>query len=286
MQHKDRKRGVEKDPLYPLEEWNTSPTYNTWLPISCIDIFNLLPHHVVYGYKFVKDDKTVPEPYFFRNFPINFVVITGFCVSCERQVVKERPRYVFEVDDGTGDVIECFYNTHIPFKNLKGSLLEIKGSLVDRPGNPRSIRVRNFRKLSKDKSTTEHFLNAAEECLNVRENLLVHGWKPNQTIQNTRDRLRRNESGVKNPTRYCSFDRKPSIFDGRVHHVSRTIVSIEEEEENENRRLEQSLFDEEDAERELQTHLHGQELQRTQYEHKEATPNKVQTLKLTDGQTD
>uniref|UniRef100_A0A060TJA7 ARAD1D45694p n=1 Tax=Blastobotrys adeninivorans TaxID=409370 RepID=A0A060TJA7_BLAAD len=286
MLRKDRKRWVEKDPLYPLEEWNTSPTYNTWLPISCIDILNLLPYRVVYGDKFAKDRKNrVPEPYFFRNFPINFVLVTGFCVSYERQQLKGSPRYVFEIDDGTGDAIECFYNTYTPFKDLKGSLLEIRGSLVDRPGNPRQVLVRNFRRLPKDKSPTEHFLNAAEECLNVRENLLVHGWKPNQTIQNTQDRLRNIDRSMGIPTQYCSFNRKPSIFHERDHHVSRTIVSMEEEEEKEKERLEQFMFDEQEAERELQAHLKKQELHWTRLE-QEGAPTKVQTEHQANEQTD
>ncbi|KAA8907664.1 hypothetical protein TRICI_004955 [Trichomonascus ciferrii] len=171
--------------------------------------------------------------YFFRNHPINYVLLTGRCVDVGETSIRSKTRpgvlYTFTIEDGSGPMIGCayIYNTKNPgmFRN-KGLMLEVRGYIYDSPGFPRRISVCNFRVLRKSVAQERHLILASMEQVDVRKRILENSWYCPEAENQKRPVAR---DLVSEPNEYCSFYRLPSVLLSRPDYRQ----SIREAERNE-----------------------------------------------------
>ena len=201
---------LEQDVLYPKEYFSQSLTYNKWLPIACLDIrMCLKAYRDLY-----LDDKSpiVGEdrgPFFFRNHPINYVCVTGYCSDVILHKSNDRVfAYTFTVSDGTGATIECFKPETLAkewYETYRNKVVEVKGYLYQKGHFPLQIKVRDIGCLKATKFNIRYMTLAGEELVKVRQEILAQRW-----ICRVAGLASTDDSVDKDPVEFCSLSRQPS----------------------------------------------------------------------------
>lgn len=221
-----------EDVFYHEKYFGDSLTYNRWLPLCARDILYLDRYEDVYGRsqglskRNPEDDNnnnkrrrisSNAEIYFFRNHPINYVLITGRCINVKETVLRKKiipgVLYMFTIDDGSGVSIDCvnFYRTKdLNIFSNEGRILEVRGTIYDAPTFPRRINVSHYRPLRKSIPEQKHLILASMERIDVRRNVLEPGWYC-PSAEEEENPVNTFEGGNKE-TEYCSFNRFPSVL--------------------------------------------------------------------------
>jgi hypothetical protein len=203
-----------RDEYYDEGYFGDSLTYNRWLPMCAHDVYCLDSFETIYERKSELAGRG--RIYFFRNHPINYVLLTGRCVDVSETSIRSKTRpgvlYTFTIEDGSGQMIGCayIYNTKDPgmFRN-KGLMLEVRGYIYDSPGFPRRISVCNFRVLKKSIAQERHLILASMEQVDVRKRILENSWYCPEADERKKSIVR---DLVSEPNEYCSFNRLPSVL--------------------------------------------------------------------------
>lgn len=203
-----------RDEYYDERHFGDSLTYNRWLPMCAHDVCCLDSFETIYERKCNLEGRG--RIYFFRNHPINYVLLTGRCVDVSETSIRSKTRpgvlYTFTIDDGSGQTMGCayIYNTKNPgmFKN-KGLILEVRGYIYDSPSFPRRISVCSFRVLKKSIAQERHLILASMEQVDVRKRILENSWYCPEAEEEKMSLVRDLQS---EPNEYCSFNRLPSVL--------------------------------------------------------------------------
>lgn len=171
---------MENDIYYPEKVFNKSFTFGNWLPLTCADVLHLQTFEEIYGraslpkYSIYKSN----GPFFFRNHPINYVVVTGKCrngyeVSIENS--KSSIVLIMFLDDGSGQNLKCskfICKGAYKISELMGQTFEVQGYIVDHPTFGREIRILQFCAVDSTATEVENWADA----LKLRKEVLSKHW--------------------------------------------------------------------------------------------------------------
>lgn len=168
------------DIYYPEKVFNESFTFGNWLPLICTDVFHLQTFKEVYGreslpkYTIYKSN----GPFFFRNHPINYIVVTGKCVNGYEVYIENSKAEVVLIlilDDSSGQSLKCSkfsYRGAYKLQELVGKTLEVQGYIVDHSKFGREVRILQFRVVESVTTEIENWADA----LKLRKEVLSKHW--------------------------------------------------------------------------------------------------------------
>jgi hypothetical protein len=196
------------DCFYEENKFFKSFTFNNWVPLSCMDVSLLESYESLYGQR-----STIPQvkggPFFFRNHPINYVVVCGVVVEAEARG-DNRDVFVFTIDDGTGPQLTTVkWDAHGDVDKYLKKFVEIRGQLAERPKFGRELQIRDI--FLKEVSLKDQFIAYGEAML-VRSQVLSKSWViPDE--EDKQDRFDRRAFIPTAPKAYCSLSRQNSILE-------------------------------------------------------------------------
>lgn len=209
-----------KKQLPPVDLFLTLPTFGSWLPISCRDIYELKPYDYYYNVS-CPQDLIIPKsngPFFFLNHPLNYVMVTGKCVDVKYKSNNDFIKtysYTYIIDDETGASVEVTEKKNTldnSYSQLIGKYFQVKGFVVQYFGGKLVINIRSMVELKNERgvgTAFERFLLASEETYLVRQEVLCREWKSDE-------KFRSSVETQDNPSRYCSLSRAPSCLQGNT----------------------------------------------------------------------
>jgi hypothetical protein len=225
------------DIYYPEKVFHESFTFGNWLPLICTDVFHLQTFKEVYGreslpkYTIYKSN----GPFFFRNHPINYVVVTGKCINGYEVYIdnsKTEIVLILFLDDSSGQSLKCSkfsYRSAYKLQELVGKTLEVQGYIVDHPTFGREVRILQFRVVESMATEIENWADA----LKLRKEVLSKHWsydrkdkqsalavtsiRQSSAPNNTQEEENINRLGSlapidHMPTAFCSFMRPNAIL--------------------------------------------------------------------------
>jgi hypothetical protein len=208
-----QRRGVEV--FYNEDKFMESVTFNKWTRMLCHDISLLESYDVLYGRPCTLPGSANGAPFFFRNHPINYVLLCARVVDIEN---KTGSFWFLSVDDGSGSELRVRANLYIkdPIELLMGKLVEVRGLIrhdqYGRSVDARDIHLRDDRGHVPIQREFELYM----EAINVRRHILSKVWKLHEE-----NRAYLLMPAYEKPTQYCSLNREPSsVYSHSMFHSS------------------------------------------------------------------
>ncbi|KAK9473557.1 uncharacterized protein V1510DRAFT_414358 [Dipodascopsis tothii] len=159
--------GASQLTFYDAADYKRSPVYNSYVPLAIADVYAL------------RHSGTARSLFFYLNHPVEYVQITGVCISTDTWYAK----VVYVLDDGTGFHIRAVCREDMVDKTLLGDLtshkdiakadaLTVKGRLVLSKRFGREIEIKAIERLR----DTMDEIAAMEAAMKTKTRILDRPW--------------------------------------------------------------------------------------------------------------